>query len=105
MAKNFIDKFSIPTSSKHFSSGLFQNYLEFIPAKKYIKYFSDSTWIDLWKSNGMPEKNIENITKSDSNFAPTFIDQNVLHGINFNKNSLIINIYILKNSKYIFFTH
>ena len=46
LAKNFIDKFSIPTSSKHFSSGLFQNYLEFIPAKKYIKYFSDSTWID-----------------------------------------------------------
>ena len=46
LAKDFIDKFSIPNSSKHFSAGLFQNYLEFIPAKKYIKYFSVSTWID-----------------------------------------------------------
>ena len=53
----------------------------------------------------MSQENIENITKSYSNFVPIFIDQNVLHGINFNKNSLIINIYILKNSKYIFFTH
>ena len=50
LAKDFIDKFpnssNIPNSSKHFSAGLFQNYLEFIPAKKYIQYFSVSTWID-----------------------------------------------------------
>ena len=91
--------------AKCFSSEIFQNYLVSIPAKKYINYFSGTTWIDSWKSIWMSQENIENITKSDSNFASTFIDQNVLHGINFNKNSLIINIYILKNSKYIFFTH
>ena len=37
-----------------------------------MKYFSGTTWIDLSKSNGMSEGNIENITWSDSNFAPTF---------------------------------
>ena len=40
-----------------------QNYLVFIPAKKYIKYFNGTTQICSWKSNGMSEKSIENITK------------------------------------------
>ena len=30
--------------------------------------------MDSWKSNGMSDKNIANITKSDNNFAPTFVD-------------------------------
>ena len=30
------------------------------------------------------EENIENITKSDSNFAPTFVGHHVLPNINFN---------------------
>ena len=50
----------------------------FTPAKKYIKYFSGTTWIDLWKSNGMSEENIKNITKSDSTFAPAFADYHLL---------------------------
>ena len=44
-------------------------YLVLIPPKKYIKYFSGTTRIVFWKSNGMSEENIENITKSDRNFA------------------------------------
>ena len=44
-------------------------------AKKYIKYFSGITRINSWKYNEISEENIENITKSDSNFAPTFVDQ------------------------------
>ena len=36
-------------------------------------------------------KNIENITKSDSNFAPTFVDH-VLSDVNFNGCCLINNI-------------
>ena len=52
-----------------FYSGILQHYLVFIPANKYIKYFSGTTRIDLWKSNGMSEENIKNMTKSDSNFA------------------------------------
>ena len=42
-----------------------QSYLVFIPAKKYIKCFSGTTRIDLWKSNGMAEESIENITKRE----------------------------------------
>ena len=52
----------------------------------------------------MPEESIEKITKSDSNFAPTFVDHHVLSDINFNGHCLInnnisiskkvINIYI-----------
>ena len=64
-----ISKFSIFNGAKYFSSGMFQNYLVFIPAKKYIKYFSGTTQIILRKSNGISEENVENITISDSNFA------------------------------------
>ena len=44
----------------------------------------------------MSEENIENITKSDSNIAPTFVDHHVLPDINFNERCLINNIYIPK---------
>ena len=39
----------------------------------------------------MSEENIENITKSDGNIAPTFVDHHVLPDINFNGNCLISN--------------
>ena len=42
----------------------------------------------------MSEENIENITKSDSNFAPTFANSGILPEINFNGPCLINNIYI-----------
>ena len=44
----------------------------------------------------MSEENIENVTKPDSNFAPTFVDHHVLPDINFNGHCLINNIYIPK---------
>ena len=45
----------------------------------------------------MSEENIEKITKSDSNFVPTFVDQHVLPDLNFNGHCLINNnISILK---------
>ena len=100
LTKDLINKFRILKGSKYFSSGIFQNYL----AKKYIKYFSGTTRIDSWKSNGMSEENIENITKSDSNFAPNFVDHHVLQDINFNGHCLINNIYIPKKV-YIYHTH
>ena len=67
LTKDLIVKLSILNGAKYFSSGIFQNYLVFIPAKKYIKYFSGATRIESWRSNGMSEESIENITKSDSN--------------------------------------
>ena len=86
-----INKFIILNGAKYFSSGIFKNYLVFIPAKKYIKYFGGTNWINLWKSYGMSVENIENKTKSDSNFAPTFVDHNALSDINFNGHHLINN--------------
>ena len=43
LTKDLIDKISIVNGAKYFSLGLFQNYLAFISAKKYIKYLSDTT--------------------------------------------------------------
>ena len=79
-----INEFNILNGAKCFSSGIFQNYLVFVPAKKYIKYFSATTQIDLWKFNEISEDNIANITKSDRNFTPTFVDHHVLPDIDFN---------------------
>ena len=53
-----ISKFSIPNEAKYFSSGIFQNYLVFTPGKECIRYFSGTTCIESWKSNGMSEENI-----------------------------------------------
>ena len=91
-----INKFNILNRAKYFSSGTFQNYLVFIPAKKCIKYFSGYTCIDSWNSNGMSEENIEDITKSSSNFIPTFVDHHLLSDVNFNRHCLINNISIPK---------
>ena len=44
----------------------------------------------------MSEENIKNITKSDINFAPTFIDHHLLPDMNFNGHCLINNISIPK---------
>ena len=92
-----INKFSILNGAKHFSLGIFQNYLVFVPAKKYIKYFSGTTRIDSWKSNGMSVQNIKNVTKSDILFAPTFFEHHLLQDINFNGRWLI--------NKSIYFIH
>ena len=96
LTKDLIDKFSILNEAKYF---FFRNIskLVFIPANKYIRYFHATTQIYLWKSSGMSEESIENITISDSNFAPTFVDHHVLPDINFNGHCLIKNnISILK---------
>ena len=74
LIKDLINKFSTLNGAKYFSSGIFQNYLVFIRSKKYIKYFNGTTRIDSWKSNGMSEENIENITKSYSNFPSAVAD-------------------------------
>ena len=91
-----INKFSILNGAKYFSLRIFQNYLVFIPAKIYIKYFSWTFGIESWKSNRMSKESIENKTKSDSNFAPTFADHHLLPDMTFNRHFLIKNISIPK---------
>ena len=88
------NKFSILNGTKYFYSAKLQIYLVFIPAKKCTKYLSDTTQIEFGKPNGMSEENIEDVTKSDSNFAQTFVDYYLLSDINFNGHCLINNISI-----------
>ena len=86
---------------------MFQNYLVFIPTKKYIKYFSGTTRIESWKSNGMSEENTENITTSSSNLTIASVDHHVLPDINFNGHCLIKNNISTPNKAinlYIFYT-
>ena len=45
----------------------------------------------MWKSSGISQENIENITKLGSNFAPTFVDPHLLPDLNFNGHCLIKN--------------
>ena len=59
----------------------------------YVKYFSGTTQIDFCKSNGISEENIENTTKSDSNFATTFVNHDLLPDRTFNEHCLN-NIFI-----------
>ena len=78
-----INKSSILNGAKYSSSEISQDYLVFIPAKRYIKHFSGINRIDSWKYNRMSEENIENINKSDNNFSPTIVDYDILADINF----------------------
>ena len=57
LTKELINKFSILNTAKYiFFSLIFQSYLVFISAKKYIKYFSGATRTDSSKSNRMSEE-------------------------------------------------
>ena len=79
-----INGFEILYGTKDFSSGIFLNYLLFVSVKEYLKFFTWFTQIYLWKSNGMLEESIENITKSDSLFFALTFDNHMLPDVNFN---------------------
>ena len=54
----------------------------------------------------MSEESIENISKSDSNFAPTFADHHLLPDMTFNAHCLITNnISIPKKVKNLYFSY
>ena len=89
LTKDLVNKFSILNGAKYFPLGIFQNYLVNIPTGIYIKYFSATTRIESWKSNGILEESIESITKSGSSFASTFVDHHLLPNMNFNGHCLI----------------
>ena len=78
-----IKKFSIRNGAKYFSLGIFQNCLVFIPDKKYIKYFNGTDEIYSWKSNGMSEDSIENITNQTTFLLQLFVNHYILPDINF----------------------
>ena len=45
LIKDLINEHNILNGAKHFSTGIFENYLVFIPNKKYIKYFNGTNEI------------------------------------------------------------
>ena len=99
-------KYVFLMAQKQFSLGMSQNYFVFIPAKKYIKHFSSTTWIVWWRYNVVSEESIENITKSDMNFAPTFVGYHLLLDITFNGRYLIKNnISIRKKEINLYFSY
>ena len=57
LTKDLINKYNILNGAE-----IFQNYLVFIPAKSYVRYFSETTQRKFVRSNGISEENIENIT-------------------------------------------
>ena len=69
LSKDLIKVYKTFNVAKYFLPGIFQRSLVFIPAKKYI----------------------ENLTKSNRNFPPIFLDRHVLPNINFNGHCLINN--------------
>ena len=104
LTRELINQISIFNGVKYFTSGIFQNYLVFIPAKKYISLLNMLVALHGLISGKNVRKNIKNITKSDSNFAPTFVDHHLLWDIYFNEHCLInnvpkklINIYLFIN--------
>ena len=89
-----INNIVILNGAKYFPSRI--SHFVFIPTKEYIKYFRSTTVINSQKPNGLSEENIKNITESDCNFAPIFVDHNLLQDKDFNEHCLINNIYIPK---------
>ena len=89
LTKDLFNKFSIINGAKYLSSGMFQSCLVSITAKNHIKYLHVTTTIHSWKSCGISEESTKNITKSDSNFVPSFVDHHSLPDINFNGHCLI----------------
>ena len=67
-----INKYRILNGAKYFSVGVFQNYLVFISANKYWKFFSGTTQIYSWKSKGTWEESIGKMTNSD--ITPTLVN-------------------------------
>ena len=104
--KNLTNEYKILNDAKYFSSGIFQNYLVFIPGKKYIKYFNGTTQIYSRKYNEISEETIEIITKSNSLFVPIFVNHYILPDVSFNGYCLINkSISVLKNATSLYISY
>ena len=99
LMKDLISKLILLNGAKYFSLGIFQNYLLYISAKKYIKYFSGTTRIELWKSSGMSEEKIGNITESNSHSVPTFVDRHVLSDLKILNTDFTLGIFLFGSVK------
>ena len=88
LTKDLINKFSILNRTKCFPSGIFQNYLVFILAKNTLNILV--ALIGMNRGNPM-ECQKKKMTKSDNNFAPSFVHHHLLQDMNFNGHCLTKN--------------
>ena len=86
-----INEYKIINGAKYLSSGILQNYLVFISAKKYLTFFTRTTEIYSCKSNGISEKSIKKIATSENSSAPTWISSYPLADARFNGNCVTNN--------------
>ena len=71
----------------------------------HFRFFTNTSQVLSWKSKGLSEESIENITTSDSNFAPTLINYDPLPDIKFNGHCLIKNIITSSNIINVYISH
>ena len=84
LTKDLINGFKIFNRARCFSSRTLQNYIIYFSNKKYFWFFANTSKLSSWKYIAFSEESIENITTSDSNFAPTLINYYTLPDIKFN---------------------
>ena len=91
----------------HYDEDSTQNYLIFVPIKKYFKLISNQKYISSWKSKGLSDENIMPYATSDNSLTPLIDYYDSKIRLKFNKSCLkqsntlrydkdhIINIYIV----------
>ena len=84
LIKDLINRYKILNGRKYFTSGILQNYLIFLSAKRYFGFFTNTSQVYSQKSKEFSEESIENITVLDSKFARTSINYYLLPNVKFN---------------------
>ena len=98
LTKDLTNGYNILNGAKYFSSGILQSYLIFPTTKKYFRFFTNASQVLSWKSKGLSEQSIENITILDSIFYSTLISYYPWPDIKFNFNSDFISTNCLFGS-------
>ena len=76
LTKDLLNGCKIFNGARFFSLGTRQNHLINFSYEKYFRFFTNTSKVLLWKSIGLPEELVENITTSDCDFAPILINFN-----------------------------
>ena len=91
LTKDLINGYKILNEARYYSLRTLQNHLIYFSLKKYFRFFTIASKVLSWKSMGLSEESIGNITIPDSNFSLTLINYYPLPYIKFNGNCLINN--------------
>ena len=71
LTKDLIKGYKILNGARYFSLGTLQSHLTYFSYEKYFRLLTSTSKVLSWKSIGLLEESIENITTWESNFAPT----------------------------------